>query len=321
MLKKERKGKIMSNKLIGNLSKKVAELKVIPRKVSHEWIDPRTPSWKNRATSAVLISKYLVNAGGFDPALETTPKYGRLPNGEIYRFDGDHTCWMWISIHQNQSENENVEIPPLYSKVIDVSSEEEISWLFQVTNHSGRKNLLPEELAVHCLSHEDEQQLKEVGVRIDIGTGEAGTILGDFGGPKTKINNFKKAVELFGVDALKQANEIVISSTSQKLDEYPSELLSGLAFVFKHVEFSQGEKEKFQKFFNRLVTFKEGNYRGIHQAMKRRGGSVNAKGTFSVAKGLLEEFIDTIPHGKLKTLKGKMNGALGAANQVLGLRE
>lgn len=308
----------MSNKLIGNLSKAVYSLGIVPRKVQYILVDPRTPSWRNRATDAKLISKYLCQAGGFDPAAADPPQYARLPDGRMFRYDRDHTCHMWIAIHGGP---EAEYIPPLLSKVVDVDNMKQISELFVLTNYTGRKNLSQEELAIHGLENEVVDQLTEVGVRIDIGTGEEGTVLGDPRGPKTKIKNFQKAITQFGMPAVKEANDFIVSSSTKHLDEYPAELLSGFSFVFKHVNFTEKEKESFRAFFNRLLMYKQHNYSGIHQSLKQRGGSVNAKGPFSVAKGLLEEFLDTIPTSKSKTLKGKLNAALGAVNKELGFRE
>lgn len=260
------------------------------------------PSYKNRATEASRIEGYLKKAGGWDEALAGCISVARLPNGNLIRYDGDHRTHMKKITSPNSTTIKAV--------VVDVSSYEEISELFKTVNYSGRKNLRAEDLFIHNPDPKVVQQLTNVGVKIDIGTGEQDTVVGDLNGPKTTIQNFKKGIQFFGEDCMKKANYSIISCTNEKPTEYPSELLSGIACVFKYLKLSSSEEKLFQNWLKETVNYRSGSLHKVHSIFKKKGGSVNNKGSFSVARGLLEEWYNTIPQSSKKTLKGKINQSM-----------
>jgi hypothetical protein len=271
------------------------------------------PSYMNRLTEASRIEKYLKDAGGWDEARAGCISVAKLPNGDLYRYDGDH-----------RSHMKKIAVPSATSikaVVVEVSSFEEISELFKAVNYSGRKNLLAEEIFIHNPDKNVVKQLTNVGVRIDIGTGEPDTVVGETSGPKTTIKNFIKGISLFGEQYLKEANEIICASSKKKVDEYPSELLTGMACVLKESDLTQSELQVFKKWLEETVAIRK-NLKNVHSYAKNIGGSVANKAYYSVAKGLLEEFYHSLEGGsKFNRLKGKINQAKAQIEIKIGTEE
>ena len=216
----------MSNRVFGKLP---ASVELVPGKITIDKVPVDIKSYKNRKTEAKTIKGYLAATGGkFDRRIWQPPLVAQLPNGDRYLFDGDHRRYLHITAYPEQKE-----MPVQIVKVKDVA---EISRLFVAQNKTGRKALRSSEVFVHEFyggiqeAVQTGQNLVRCNLKVDLGTKEPDTFVGNPQGQQVKIEGFRKAVRGAGLAAVKNASDS-IQSVWPNQKSIGVEMLHGFALL------------------------------------------------------------------------------------------
>jgi len=195
----------MSNRIFGKLP---ASVELVPGKITIDKVPVDIKSYKNRKTEAKTIKGYLAATGGkFDRRIWQPPLVAQLPNGDRYLFDGDHRRYLHITAYPEQKE-----MPVQIVKVKDVA---EISRLFVAINKTARKALKSNEVFIHEFyggiqeAVQTGQILTRCNLKVDLGTKEPNTFVGNPQGQEVKIDGFRKAVKATNADAVQNACGII----------------------------------------------------------------------------------------------------------------
>tara|TARA_Y100000310_G_C20521810_1_gene734061 strand:+ start:154 stop:1068 length:915 start_codon:yes stop_codon:yes gene_type:complete len=285
----------MSNKIIGNFSKKFQKNKNITVLGKRpKWmaempnINVDVPSRVNRDTKATTIEKHLNLSKGFNWDLWDPPKVAKLPNGKMFLYDGDHSRAMYKLAFPKEN------LMPV--AVREISTLEEIHQLFHLVNGGARKNVSAEERFVHQFLSGDVKtintadQLSQCGLSVYCSNESNGSV-GNPSHPKTKIRGFRKAISTSSVDCVKQAAEMIVS-TFGSADEVHSELLEGLSIVYNdYPEVAPGGVYE-NKFSSWFLANKVNDQRPMATTWKNRGGCVHNRQGASVARGIMSLFLN-----------------------------
>ena len=285
----------MSNKVFGKLP---SNIQIVSDGVSTQHVPVNILSYKNRRTDARVIKGYLKASGGkFDRRIWQEPLVAELPDGTRYLFDGDHRRVLYKMAYPTK------ETMPV--QVVRVKDKEEISRLFVAINKTARKPLNSNEVFVHeYLGGIQEalntgQTLTRCNLKVDLGTGEAGTYVGHSGGQQVKIDGFRKAVKDTGAASVQDAWSIIQSVWSNQ-KSIGAEMLHGFALLDYNTSLLSNNKHKqlFEEFLNACkmadITSKK-----VSTTLKSEGrGKKTNNFPESVALGALLKFRDWASAGK-----------------------
>lgn len=226
----------MSNKTFGRLPTSV---QLVPGKVTIGKVPVDIKSYKNRKTEAKTIKGYLAATGGkFDRRIWQPPLVAELPNGNRYLFDGDHRRYLHIMAYPDQKE-----MPVQIVKVKDVA---EISRLFVAINKTARKALNSNEVFIHEFyggiqeAVQTGQILVRCNLKVDLGTKEPNTFVGNPKGQEVKIDGFRKAVKATNAAAVENACNI-IQTVWPNQKSIGVEMLHGFALLANNTTLFNGK--------------------------------------------------------------------------------
>ena len=237
----------MSNKVFGKLP---SNIQIVSHGVSTQHVPVNILSYKNRRTDVKVIKGYLNASGGkFDRRIWQEPLVAELPDGTRYLFDGDHRRVLYKMAYPTK------ETMPV--QVVRVKDREEISRLFVAINKTARKPLNSNEVFVHeYLGGIQEalntgQTLTRCNLKVDLGTGEAGTYVGHSGGQQVKIDGFRKAVRSTSAVSVQNACSI-IQSVWPDQETTKAEMLHGFALLDHNTTLlsNSNHKSLFEEFLN-----------------------------------------------------------------------
>ena len=292
----------MSNKIKGNFSKKFQTTSISIRGEKPDWMDflPVAPvnvlSKVNRPTKAKTLEKNLKQGGGFNWNLWSAPKVAKLPNGEMILYDGDHSRALYKMAFPNATHM------PVALRSVDTI--QEVHQLFHLENGGCRKNVSAEERFVHQYLSGDvkavqtAENLKKCGLRVFCSDEDGGSV-GNPTGPKTKYRGFEKSLSASSIHHVKHASEMIVN-TFGTIDDIHSELLEGLSIVFNDYPevYTDGVYEgKFRTWFSANRVNQQS---AVSTSWKNDGGCVHNKQGASVARGIMQNFINKCSSPKPK---------------------
>jgi hypothetical protein len=226
LLKYQKKEYIMSNRVFGKLP---ASIQVAPVKDFYDQVPVDIKSYKNRKTEARTIKQYIAAGDGmFDAGRWAPPKVAQLPCGTRYLYDGDHRRYLWILAKPEEKT--------MLAHIREVKDVAEISRLFVAQNKTGRKALRSSEVFVHEFyggiqeAVQTGQNLVRCNLKVDLGTKEPDTFVGNPQGQQVKIEGFRKAVRGAGLAAVKNASDS-IQSVWPNQKSIGVEMLHGFALL------------------------------------------------------------------------------------------
>lgn len=250
----------------------------ISNDVTIELVDPNTPSYMNRPIDKKRCESYIKTHNGWNPALAGTIDVAELPDGRRYRWDGGHRCYMFISTHE---EGEKI-----LAHVTKVQTEEEISDLYIKRNKEAQKSLSQESLFVH--KQKDEKELVTLLGKAKLSVTDGLNVVGNPQDPSVKIQGIRTLLKKVKESDIIFASNL-INASFPNIQKIPVELLSGVAISIYNV----GLKPQFLldvvSVLKDLHKRRGESVRNVHSFLKKSGGSVNTRGSESVALGLLKE--------------------------------
>jgi len=301
----------MSKKIIGN-SQRLANPRMISETVVVKDISVDVNSYLNRKTTSTTLSKYLKAAGGFNRGLWQPPLVAKMPNGEMFLFDGDHRRALWRLAYPDKKT--------MPAQILEVSGENEISRLFVNINKTGRTALKPEEVFVHEYyagnkdAKDTASHLMNCNLNVGLGTKEEGSVIGAVKGPRVKIKGFRNLLNSSGLDAAREASTI-IQNLWKKDKEIGIELLRGLAKVLSNTEFSVAHRRSFIEWME-VSKGLFATQKALSTQFKQKGGQIGNRDEQCVALGILLHFKDWASYAdrdeRNKIPKNSFNKSYGA---------
>jgi hypothetical protein len=196
------------------------------------------------------------------------------------------------------------------AQIVCVDSEREISDLFVQVNKFGRKAPTPNEVFVHEVLSADTEavktasNLKKCRLRVSLGTGEMGSVVGDLNGPEVKVEGFKAAIKHNDLPSVELSSKIIQSQWPDD-KKIHIELMDAIAMICKNTSlvFTKNHKEWFIKFLSNCQSVTRKQIK-LASKYKSLGGNVVNHGAKCIAYALLDdfrEFLDDHGHVKIKS--------------------
>lgn len=260
-------------------------------KTGPQWVSPYIQTYKNRYVDPKRITT-LINkqkkkdpksngwnpalAGAIDVAILDCP--GHPLHGKMFRWDGGHRVEIFIQSGQEGDILANVSI---------VYSEEELKQLYETKNGKGSKRLSQEDLFVNN-SH-NEPDLVTVLNDSNLCVTNKVDVVGAPNSPNVKVQGIRTLRKKVSDASIAEASKILQETTNpQSNNEYPIETLSGVAIVLDRHTFTDKEKEQLKEYISAAYKLNGSVISRLHTSWKSSGGAVNAKGSESVALGILK---------------------------------
>ena len=179
-----------------------------------ELVPVKIESLINRDTLDSNISKILKNGGGFKSDKWDPPTVGRLPDGTMILYDGDHSRHIFQLAYPDEDM--------MLARVVDVENKGEIHRRFVEKNKLCRTDLRREEVFVHeVLSGARAkiklaQQIGQMGLSVYC-SGEQNGSVGDPDGPRVKVGSAETVMSILGDENVSLGKEAVgmLRSTGQ----------------------------------------------------------------------------------------------------------
>jgi len=275
----------MSTKIFGNFPKNT--VKVINNKTIVRDVDIDVPSYLNRKTEARTLKRYLKARGGnFDRGLWQPPLVAELPSGKLLLFDGDHRRALWKAAYPQKIK--------MCAQIVPVKDRAEISRLFVAINKTARQALKPNEVFVHEVFGGDPEATKtrdnlyQCSLKVSLGTGEVGSVVGAQCGPEVPIVGFRHTITSSGLVATRRASTTIIKLWPNE-DKIGVELLGGMAMVYKNTPLDAKHSRDFEDFL-KVRQAADSKQAEVSQSFKVEGGRHQNYHQKSVAHGILRKF-------------------------------
>lgn len=266
-----------------------------------ELVDPYMPSFMNRPIDMKRVKKCLEKEGGWNEKLAGTIDVAELPDGTRYRWDGSHRAEMFTQTHEKGDL--------IVANVTKVNCKQDISDLFIKRNKESMQSLNQQTLFAHKQANEPE--LVKLLATSGLSVTDGNNVVGNVNDPSVNVQGIRTLRK-----KVTDGNIMIASKTIQNafssLDKLPVELLSGVAICYENTKFSgklwTGIVEVLKDTYER----RNNSIRQVASYLKKEGGSVNTRGSESVALGLLKEL-------KFKKVPG-VNKAIHSVEAVIKLR-
>ena len=263
-------------------------IKYINNKTQQDTVSVGIESYLNRKTKASTLRSYLDARGGkFDRGLWQPPLVAELPNGDRKLFDGDHRRALWRLAYPEEDE--------MPAQIVPVEDESEISRLFVAINKTARKSLHANEIFVHKYLGGDEEaektadHLGKCKLKVSLGTGEVGSMVGDPCDPEINVSGFERAIMKSSAVTVRES-----SKTIQKLwpdvKSIQVELLGGLAKVYKNNKKVPSHYAKTFEDFLKARKAADVSQREVAASFKIKGGHIVNHSETCIALGILKKY-------------------------------
>lgn len=281
-------------------------------KTGPQWVSVYTPTYKNRFVDPKRITT-LINrqkkkdpksngwnpalAGAIDVAILDCP--GHPLHGKMFRWDGGHRCEMFIQTGQQGDILANVSV---------VHSEEELKQLYETKNGKGSKRLSQEDLFVN--NAHNEPDLVTVLNNSNLCVTNKVDVVGAPNSPNVKVQGIRTLRKKVSDKSIVAASKLLQSTTKpSSTNEYPVELLSGVAIVLEKRSFTSSELQKVANYVSSSYQLNGSAISRLHNSWKA-GHRINAKGSEGVALGMakgLKNFGITGLNNLIKSLESDLN--------------
>jgi len=293
----------MSKKVYGSGAGLVSPAPIAPggeREKSVEGdVDINVNSWLNRKTKFLALLKHLKAAHGFDHRIFRRVTVARLPCGEQWLMDGDHSR----ALYKNQYPKAET-IP---ATIVECKDYEEISLLFYLLNEGARTKMSAVASFIHRYHSgqfpEDQvigKELKKSGLFVTLGlTGDhKGQTIGDTsdGAYSVRIKGFKAISKSLKDDkpSIYYASKLIRESFSDTKDnkKMAKELLWGLSTLISVMPVLR-TNSKFSSALNEWLASQASvvcKQQVLSGNFKSAGGKVGNADALCVALGAYEGF-------------------------------
>lgn len=257
-------------------------------KTGPQMVSPYIPTYKNRFVNPQRI-KQLINkekkrdpnsdgfnaalAGAIDVAILNCP--GHPLHGTMFRWDGGHRVEILIQSGRKGDILANVSV---------VNSEEELKQLYETKNGKGSKRLSQEDLFVN--NAHNEPDLVTVLNNSNLCVTNKVDVVGAPNSPNVRVQGIRTLRKKVSDTSIVLASNLLQSTTSpSSTNEYPVELLSGVAIVFDRHTFTASELQKLESYVKSSYELNGFTISRLHNSWKA-GHRINAKGSEGVALGM-----------------------------------
>lgn len=274
-------------------------------KTGPQWVSPYIETYKNRFVDPRRIKQLIGKekkknpnsngwnaalAGAIDVAILNCP--GHPLHGKMFRWDGGHRVEIFIQSGQKGDILANVSV---------VHSEEELKQLYETKNGKGSKRLSQEDLFVNN-SH-NEPELVTVLNNSNLCVTNKVDVVGAPNSPNVKVQGIRTLRKKVSDSSIVFASNLLQSTTSpSSTNEYPVELLSGVAIVLDKHTFTASELQKVVNYVKSSYQLNGSAINRLHNSWKA-GHRINAKGSEGVALGMAKGLKNFGVNGLNKLIK------------------
>ena len=287
------------------------------------------PSRINRDTEIGNLVKIVKETGGFDPRLWNPPTIARLPNGDKFLYDGDHSRALYKAFFPERET--------MPGRVVDINKIEEYHKLFIRSNARCKTAIKAEEIFVHEYHAQEPSavhianQLSNAGLSVYCSHENGGTV-GCPSGMRIKIGAAKQAFKTHEVTrkairgrdkqyktAVKDAVGILKTArvSISKEESLPAELLQGLVMVlgcYSTLRPGGVDHAIFQGWISQMINCN--SVKQVASDLKGKGGALVNYPAWSVAKGLIKSLVEPSPPPALGGISGSYR--LTTLNRIHG---
>lgn len=257
-------------------------------KTGPQWVSVYTPTYRNRYVDPKRIKKLIKEqlakdpkskgwspalAGSIDVAILHCP--GHPLHGKMFRWDGGHRVEIFIQTGQQGDILANVSV---------VYSEEELKQLYETKNGDGSKRLSQEDRFVN--NAHNEPDLVTVLNNSNLCVTNKVDVVGAPNSPNVKVQGIRTLRKKVSDHSIVFASKLLQSTTKpSSTNEYPVELLSGVAIVLDRHTFTPGQLQKVSDYVKSSYQLNGSTISRLHSSWKA-GHRINAKGSEGVALGM-----------------------------------
>ncbi len=273
---------------------------------SIELISIDVKSLINRDTCDTVIKKLIKNGNGFDFSMWNPPLVGRLPNGDMLLYDGDHSRALYRMFFPKAKR--------MPVRVKEFESKAEIHNEFVKVNSTCITPLTKEEIFVHEVHGKNPEamdlckKIEEIGCSVYC-SHESGGIVGKIDGPSVGVVALKKVISFSEHDlnfAAQAVDTIMSAAATHKREigfKFPNELLGGLTQIYVSVP-GLADSNVFRKWFSSRVGV--ASLKSFASEAKNEGGNIHNHADYSAARGLLKMFRQAVEAEIISGYVGKV---------------